>query len=91
MSLEFQWMEANQDIVEWVPPNGGVLCFPKYRTNMPSVELCQRLLDDYGMMVNPGEYFNMDGHFRLSYTSSEEVLKGGLEALGKGLRVLVSD
>lgn len=86
-----QWMEANSDIVEWVPPNGGVLCFPKYRANMPSVELCQRLLDDYGVMVNPGEYFNMNGHFRLSYTSSEEVLKGGLEALGKGLRALASD
>ena len=79
-------MEANKDIVEWVSPNGGVMCFPKYRVKLSSIELCQKLLDDHGVMVNPGEYFNMDGHFRLGYACSEDVLRSGLNALGKGLR-----
>jgi len=83
-----KWMKANQDIVEWVAPNGGILCFPKYRVAMPSVELCQRLLDDHGVMVNPGKYSNMEGHVRLGYGCSKKVLKGGLKALGKGLRAL---
>ena len=85
-----KWVEANQDIVEWVCPNGGVMCFPKYRVNMSSIELCQKLLDDHGVMVNPGEYFNMDGHIRLGYACSEDVLRGGLDALGKGLKELGS-
>ena len=85
-----KWMEANQDIMEWVRPNGGVMCFPKYRVNMSSTELCQKLLDDHGVMVNPGEYFNMDGHIRLGYVCSEDVLRSGLDALGKGLRELAS-
>ena len=83
-----QWMEANQDIVEWVRPHGGIMCFPKYRVNMSSIELCQKLLDDYGVMVNPGEYFNMDGHFRLCFVCSEDVLKNGLNALARGLKEL---
>jgi len=83
-----EWMDANQDIVEWVPPNGGVMCFPKYRASMPSIELCQRLLDEHGVMVNPGEYFNMEGHIRLGFACSEGVLRGGLKALGDGLKQL---
>jgi len=85
-----EWMEANQDVMEWVPPNGGVICFPKYRVNMSSIALCNKLLDDYGVMVNPGEYFNMDGHIRLGYGCPEQMLRDGLNALGNGLRELAS-
>jgi len=85
-----EWMEANQDIVEWVLPHGGIMCFPRYRVNMSSIELCQKLLDDHGVMVIPGEYFNMDGHIRLCYTCSEDVLTSGLNALGNGLKALAS-
>lgn len=83
-----EWMAANQDIVEWAVPNSGIMCFPKYKVDMPSIELCHKLLDGHGVMVNPGEYFNLDGHIRLSYACSEEVLTNGLNALGKGLRKL---
>ena len=83
-----EWMQDSQDILEWVVPHGGVMCFPKYRVNMSSIELCQKLLDDHGVLVNPGEYFNLDGHFRLGYACSEDVLTGGLNALGEGLREL---
>jgi aspartate/methionine/tyrosine aminotransferase len=71
-----------------VVPHGGVMCFPRYRANMSSIELCQKLLHDHGVMVNPGEYFNLDGHIRLGYVCSEDILRSGLNALGKGLREL---
>jgi len=83
-----EWMSANQDIVEWVPPHGGVMCFPRYKAKHSSVELCQKLLNDHSVMVNPGEYFNLDGHIRLGYVCSEDNLRNGLNALGKGLRQL---
>jgi len=83
-----EWMLANQDILEWVKPHGGVMCFPRYRANMSSIELCQKLLHDHGVMVNPGEYFNLDGHIRLGYACPEDILRSGLNALGKGLREL---
>jgi len=83
-----EWMAANQDIMEWVQPHGGIMCFPKYRVKTSSIKLCQKLLDDHGVMVNPGEYFNMNGHIRLGYACSEDTLRNGLNALGKGLREL---
>jgi aspartate/methionine/tyrosine aminotransferase len=83
-----EWMQANQDILEWVEPHGGVMCFPRYRANMSSIELCHKLLDEHGVMVNPGEFFNLDGHIRLGYACSEDILRSGLDALGTGLRKL---
>ena len=83
-----EWMETNKDLVEWVMPHGGIMCFPRYRVNMPSIELCHKLLDDHGVMLNPGEYFGLDGHIRLTYVCPEDVLRNGLIALGKGLKEL---
>ena len=83
-----EWMEINRDILEWVIPHGGIMCFPRYKVKMSSIELCHKLLDDHGVMLNPGEYFDMDGHIRLTYACSEDVLRKGLEALGKGLKEL---
>ena len=83
-----EWIETNKDIVEWVAPHGGIMCFPRYKVNMSSIELCHKLLDDHGVMVNPGEYFDMDGHIRLSYACPENVLRSGLDALGNGLKEL---
>jgi aspartate/methionine/tyrosine aminotransferase len=64
------------------------MCFPRYRAKLSSIELCQKLLHEHGVMVNPGEYFNQDGHIRLGYVCSEDVLRSGLNALEKGLREL---
>ena len=83
-----EWMGANKEIVEWVVPHGGIMCFPKYRVNLSSVALCHKLLDDHGVMLNPGEYFDLEGHVRLTYVCAEDVLRKGLVALGNGLQEL---
>jgi aspartate/methionine/tyrosine aminotransferase len=80
------WIESNPDLVEWVEPDGGIMCFPRYKADIGSKELCQKLLDDHGVLVNPGEYFNMEKHFRLSYTCPDDMLKAGLEEITKCLR-----
>jgi aspartate/methionine/tyrosine aminotransferase len=82
------WVEGNTDIVEWVEPHGGIMCYPRYKVDIGSKELCQKLLNDHGVLVNPGEYFGTENHFRLSYPCSEEELKAGLEEITKCLREL---
>jgi len=83
-----EWMTANADIVEWVVPDGGIMCFPRYKLELSSKALCQKLLDDHRILVIPGDYFGLDGHIRLSYTCSKGALKRGLDALAGALRKL---
>jgi len=81
-ALMKEWMRTHGDAVEWVEPDGGIVCFPRYHLDEPSISLCQRLFDEVGILVNPGAFFNQEGHFRLSYGIEPETFKKALSALG---------
>lgn len=81
-----KWMNDHTDVLKWVEPDGGLVCFPKYSLKTPSVDLCKRLFETQKILVNPGSYFNMDGFIRLSFGGDTETLQNGLEALANGLQ-----
>lgn len=88
-SIVKEWVLANPDLLEWTEPDGGVICFPKYKGKITSVELCRRLLDEFSVLVIPGQHFDLDGHFRISYQMPENELRAALEALEKGLKAIM--
>jgi aspartate/methionine/tyrosine aminotransferase len=83
------WIE-HEELLEWVAPTGGVVCFPHMRTTPPggTPAFYQRLLSREGAYLGPGHWFEMpDEHFRLGYGwPTLEELAGGLEAISKALR-----
>lgn len=80
-----KWMDNHQNYFHWIEPDGGIVCFPKYTMNIPSIELCTYLLQTHRILMNPGSYFNQDGFVRLSYGGDTIKLKEALDALEKGL------
>lgn len=83
-----KWFDENKELVEWVEPDGGLFCFPRYRIPLSSLDLCSRLISDVRVMVDPGFFFNLDGHFRLRFICDQQVLVSGLSALSKGLGMI---
>ena len=83
-----RWMHNHTEFFEWVEPDGGILCFPRYTMDIPSVDLCKYLFDSQKLLVNPGSYFNQEGFIRLSYGGDEIALQSALNALEVGLRNL---
>jgi aspartate/methionine/tyrosine aminotransferase len=81
-----KWMTQHKDLLKWVEPDGGIVCFPKYSLDVPSVVLCEHLFETQKILVNPGAYFNSDGFIRLSFGGDKETLQNGLEALTNGLQ-----
>jgi len=87
--LVTDWI-AREELLEWVPPSGGVVCFPRMRGLPPggTDAFYKRLLDVHGAYVGPGHWFEMpDSYFRLGYgwpTASE--LESGLQAISAALR-----
>lgn len=81
---------AGEEFLEWVPPKGGVVCFPRMRVEPVggTDDFYKRLLEVHGTYVGPGHWFEMpDTYFRLGYgwpTSSD--LEGGLAAISRALR-----
>jgi len=84
-----EWM-AGEELLEWVPPQGGVVCFPRMRAEPRggTDAFYRRLLEDYGCYVGPGHWFERpDTHFRLGYGwPTAEELEGGLNAISAALR-----
>jgi aspartate/methionine/tyrosine aminotransferase len=81
-----KWMERHKDLLQWVEPDGGLVCFPKYSLNIPSVDLCRHLFETQKILINPGVYFNSEGFIRLSFGGKADMLQQGLERLEHGLR-----
>lgn len=88
-SLVADWM-AGEDRLDWVPPAGGVVCFPRMREEPAggTEAFYRRLLGEHGCYVGPGHWFERpDTFFRLGYgwpTAAE--LEGGLLAISAALR-----
>jgi aspartate/methionine/tyrosine aminotransferase len=88
-SIVRDWI--NQDpLIEWVEPQGGVVCFPRLRVS-DSFDLDSfyaRLRDRHGAYVGPGHWFEMPKNFfRIGFLwPLEEELRGGLAAISAAVR-----
>ncbi len=82
------WMSHHTELFEWVEPDGGIVCFPRYTMKISSVALCASLFESQKILMNPGLYFNQDGFIRISYGCHLSLLQDALDALEKGMQRL---
>jgi aspartate/methionine/tyrosine aminotransferase len=89
-NLEYldKWIARHSEWFEWVRPDGGLLCFPKYTMDIPSVEFCLHLLNSQKLLVFPGSFFNQEGFIRLSCGCDGRIFQRALDCLVKGLEFL---
>jgi aspartate/methionine/tyrosine aminotransferase len=87
------WM-AGEELMEWVEPQGGCVCFPRIKPDVPvDVDEFYRTLNDrHGAYVGPGHWFEQSRrHMRVGYgwPLSDE-LEGGLAAISSSVRAALS-
>jgi len=78
-----EWMR-NNDTFRWVPPQGGFLSFPSYDLDIPSWDLCVRLLEKpYRTYILPGSCYGVEKHVRLGFGpgTPAESMRAGLEQI----------
>ena len=83
------WIDS-EPLLDWVPPSGGVVCFPRMKAEPPggTAAFYRRLLESHGTYVGPGHWFEMsDLFFRLGYGwPTRDELEAGLAAISRALR-----
>lgn len=83
-----RWINS-QDDVEWVTPQGGVVCFPRIKPeiSIDTASFYRILNEKYGTFIGPGHWFEMDDrYFRIGYGwPSEENLTEGLRNITKAI------
>ena len=65
-------------------PNGACYAFPRLpNSSITSVDFCNKVLQDYGLVVVPGKAFGADECIRISCAASEVKIRDGLKRLEK--------
>ena len=86
---------AGEELMEWVEPQGGVVCFPRIRLEAPvDVDEFYRVLnDEHGAYVGPGHWFEQSRrHMRVGYGwPLPEELEGGLAAISASVRAALTE
>jgi aspartate/methionine/tyrosine aminotransferase len=69
-------------------PPYGCMCFPRVVGVDDTRALGQRLLDEFGVLVAPGEYFGAPGHIRIGFGADSTAIEEGMIRLRAGLQAL---
>ncbi|MCL4349604.1 pyridoxal phosphate-dependent aminotransferase [Ferroplasma acidiphilum] len=64
-------------------PEGAFYAFPGYSTEKADDKLSMELLEKYNVIVTPGSPFGAPGHFRISYATSQDVIREGIGRIEK--------
>jgi aspartate/methionine/tyrosine aminotransferase len=78
LALLSAFMEKHRDVLGFAAPAGGTTCFPYLRDGRDARPLCEALAKA-GVLVAPGDCFDMPAHMRIGFGAQRE---GYAEALG---------
>jgi aspartate/methionine/tyrosine aminotransferase len=79
------FMDEMRDVLEWVPPRGGLQAFPWFRDGRDSRPFCDRLAEK-GVALMPGDCFGMPDHARIGFGSQAGGIDAALDIVGRELR-----
>jgi aspartate/methionine/tyrosine aminotransferase len=76
-----EWLQTHRDAFSLSPPQAAAIAFVRYRLDINSTELVDRLLQEQSVLIVPGDHFGLDHHLRISYGLPKDYLRAGLERI----------
>lgn len=74
-----KWFKEHADFFDYVKPRAGVLTFPRVKNiSMTTEELCKKLFEKEGLLMVPGECFEMPGYLRIGFGNDSKMFQTGL-------------
>ena len=83
-----KWIERHPELLSHVAPDAGAIAFIRYAHPINSTRLVERLRDEKGVLVVPGDHFDMDGYLRIGFGSETAHLTASLTLIGELLAAL---
>jgi aspartate/methionine/tyrosine aminotransferase len=82
------FMRQHSDVLGWVRPTGGLTAFPWLLRGEDARPFCEALVER-GVLLAPGDCFDMPAYFRLGFGATEERFPQGLERFAEFLKIWV--
>ncbi|MCB0114483.1 MAG: aminotransferase class I/II-fold pyridoxal phosphate-dependent enzyme, partial [Caldilineaceae bacterium] len=78
-----RWIDDHSGLLSWTPPRGGLLALLHYDLDIPSLELSNKLAEEYSVMLAPGSAFGYEHHLRIGIGQNPTVFQQGLDAAAR--------
>jgi aspartate/methionine/tyrosine aminotransferase len=76
-----QWIDNQKDTFQLVPPQAAAIAFVRYRLDINSTDLANKLIREKSVLIVPGDHFGMDRFIRISYGLPQNYLAEGLKRI----------
>jgi aspartate/methionine/tyrosine aminotransferase len=85
------WLDAHGEMFHHIAPEAGAIVYVRYRHDVNSTELVNRLRTEKSVLIVPGDHFHMDGYLRIGFGSETTYLREGLDRLHELLMTLTAN
>jgi aspartate/methionine/tyrosine aminotransferase len=82
LKLLERFIAEHSDVLEWIPPQGGMTAFPWLVSGENARMFCQAATER-GILLAPGDCFDAPSHFRLGFAAVGEHFSAALDRFGK--------
>jgi aspartate/methionine/tyrosine aminotransferase len=76
------FMKEHADVLGWISPPGGMTAFPWLVSGEDAHPFCQAAADR-GILLAPGDCFDVPAHFRLGFAAAGETFPKALDRFGQ--------
>ena len=76
-----RFMAEHRDVLDWIPPQGGMTAFPWLVSGEKERPFCQAAAER-GILLAPGDCFDVPSHFRLGFAAAGENFSKALDRFG---------
>jgi hypothetical protein len=83
-----QWLAGLGGFLMYTPPKAGAMAFTKYLSDIPSVELAERIRVNQNVLVVPGSHLGMEGFIRINIGMQRERFEKALERVKNELNTI---
>ncbi len=73
------WIARHAGLLSWVPPRAGLLALLRYDLEIPSLELANKLAEEYSVMLAPGSAFGLEHYLRIGIGQNPPLFATALE------------
>jgi aspartate/methionine/tyrosine aminotransferase len=81
LGLLEHFMADHRDVLDWVPPQGGMTAFPWLVSGENARPFCQGATE-HGILLAPGDCFDTPSHFRLGFAKVGDDFPRALDRFG---------
>jgi aspartate/methionine/tyrosine aminotransferase len=77
-----RWAAGFGGLLDFNRPRAGAMSLVRYRADVPSLELCERIRVEQNTLVVPGSHVGLEGYLRLWYGGRQDYVTEGLRRIG---------